>query len=327
MPRSRWSRYVRRPGGGLLQHQHPGRVSRARADRHENADRCRARQLRLSCIDGYDPDALPVDPAREAIRRSSRPSPRTSACTARVLGRVLGRDIVSRCTSPRTTTRRWTAMRCAGPISRRGETTLRRSARRSRAARSQARSWPGECVRIMTGAVMPAGTDTVVTQERAAESQAACASSRAPWQGGPEPAPRRRGPARGDVVFARGPPLRPAELGLMASLGIGEVPSIAGCASPSSPPATSCARSARRSTQASLRQQPLHALGDADAAGLRAHRPGRRARRAGRNRGAFASAAASADVVITSGGVSVGEADYVKQSWPSSATCCSGRSR
>ena len=47
--------------------------------------------------------------------------------------------------------------------------------------------------------------------------------------------------------------------------------------------------------------------------GLRDHRHGRRARRAGRTRARVATAAANADVVITCGGVSVGEADYVKQ--------------
>ena len=51
-----------------------------------------------------------------------------------------------------------------------------------------------------------------------------------------------------------------------------------------------------------------------DAPGLRSHRHGRRARR---SRGARArvreAAAATADVVITCGGVSVGEADFVKR--------------
>ncbi len=66
----------------------------------------------------------------------------------------------------------------------------------------------------------------------------------------------------------------------------------------------------------------------AGAARLRGHRHGRRRRMRPKAGGAFAAAAQAADVVITSGGVSVGEADYVKQlhrtSW---ARCCSGRSR
>ena len=42
---------------------------------------------------------------------------------------------------------------------------------------------------------------------------------------------------------------------------------------------------------------------------------------------AFADAAAAADVVITSGGVSVGEADSSSNCWTSWAKSCSGRSR
>jgi molybdopterin molybdotransferase len=41
---------------------------------------------------------------------------------------------------------------------------------------------------------------------------------------------------------------------------------------------------------------------------------------------ALRSAAASADAIVTSGGVSVGEADFVRRCWASSAKCCSGRS-
>ena len=62
-----------------------------------------------------------------------------------------------------------------------------------------------------------------------------------------------------------------------------------------------------------LRQQPLHALRHADAAQLRHRRHGRRPDVPDALERAFASAAASADVVITSGGVSVGEADYVSE--------------
>ena len=86
------------------------------------------------------------------------------------------------------------------------------------------------------------------------------------------------------------------------------------CASRSSRPATSCARSARRSRPARSTTAIATRLRDAGAARLRSARHGRGAGRCPHAlEDAFATAAANADVVITSGGVSVGEADYVKQ--------------
>ena len=62
-----------------------------------------------------------------------------------------------------------------------------------------------------------------------------------------------------------------------------------------------------------LRQQPVHALRHADAPGLRHVDMGVVPDVPAELERAFATAAANADVVHTSGGVSVGEADYVKQ--------------
>jgi len=81
----------------------------------------------------------------------------------------------------------------------------------------------GECVRIMTGAVMPAGLDTVVPQEL-------CRSDGATVQIEPgviKPGENRRrrgedlGVGRPAVLAGR--VLKPADLGLVASLGIGSV--------------------------------------------------------------------------------------------------------
>ncbi|AVS78033.1 molybdopterin molybdenumtransferase MoeA [Paracidovorax avenae] len=88
---------------------------------------------------------------------------------------------------------------------------------------------PGQCLRIMTGAVMPHGADTVVPQE---------AILTAPPAGGPEsitiaPGAVRRGDhrrragedlARGRTALSKGTRLAPAALGLLASLGQATVP-------------------------------------------------------------------------------------------------------
>lgn len=86
----------------------------------------------------------------------------------------------------------------------------------------------GECVRIMTGAVMPAGLDTVVPVELC-RVEGEPASGLVQLEAGvvqPGENRRRRGEdlARDKPALRAGRVLRPADLGLLASLGIGAVP-------------------------------------------------------------------------------------------------------
>lgn len=80
----------------------------------------------------------------------------------------------------------------------------------------------GEAVRIMTGAVLPAGADTVIMQEvtRSADGRVFIPAGQRPGQN-----IRRAGEdlARGAVALAAGKQVGPAELGLIASLGCAEV--------------------------------------------------------------------------------------------------------
>ncbi|MEY2654068.1 MAG: hypothetical protein RLZZ524_1096, partial [Pseudomonadota bacterium] len=85
----------------------------------------------------------------------------------------------------------------------------------------------GGCVRIMTGAVMPAGLDTVVPQELC-RSTAHDGGARVTLAAGVvQPGENRRHAgedlARGKPAVPAGRLLRPAELGLIASLGIARV--------------------------------------------------------------------------------------------------------
>jgi len=172
---------------------------------------------------------------------------------------------------------------------------------------------PGECVRIMTGAMLPDGADSVVMQEQVEVSgdRILIGSGHRPGQN-----VRRAGEdmAAGQPVLQRGKRLLPAELGLLASLGIAEVP------------VSRRLRVAFFSTGDELRS-----LGETLAPGeiydsnrytlygmlsrlgvelmdMGVVRDDRDAVRQ-----AFETAATTADAVITSGGVSVGEADYVKE--------------
>lgn len=171
----------------------------------------------------------------------------------------------------------------------------------------------GEAVRIMTGAAMPDGADTVLMQERVqADGEHIVVNT------GHKPGEnvRKAGEdmAVGSTVLEPGKQLLPADLGVIASLGIAEVR------------VWRKLRVAFFSTGDELKSlgEPLEAGQIYDSNRYTLHgmltRLGielldlgviRDDRAAIRH--AFRDAAAHADVVITSGGVSVGEADFVKE--------------
>jgi molybdopterin molybdotransferase len=271
----------------------------------------------LSCADDYDPNSMPVDTARALIRQYLTPVTATERMHVRAaLGRVLAQDVVSPLDVPghdNSAMDGW-AVRFAD-LPREGSVTLRRVGEAFAGKPSNVAIGAGEAVRIFTGGVMPQGADTVVMQERATETP-----------GGVEIAAGAVGKAgqnrrfagedlkRGAVVFAAGQPLNPAELGMLASLGINEVAVYRRL------------RVAFFSTGDELRSigQPLGPGEIYDSNRYTLHgmltRLGCEVLDMGVVRDApevleraFATAAANADVVITSGGVSVGEADFVKQ--------------
>jgi molybdopterin molybdotransferase len=179
----------------------------------------------------------------------------------------------------------------------------------------------GHCVRIMTGAALPAGLDTVVPQELAhapvgALPRAQGSSVRLATlhiQPGANRRARAEDLARGQTALPAGRVLTPADVGLLASLGIASV-----CVQPR-------LKVAVLSSGDELRQpgEPLGDTGlyDSNGATLRGmlQRLGCEVvdQRVVRDEpaaldAALREAAGLADVVITSGGVSVGEADHLR---------------
>ncbi len=170
----------------------------------------------------------------------------------------------------------------------------------------------GQAVRIMTGAEIPVGADTIVVQE-VARLDGQIVTLPAGQLAGQNL--RRAGEdlARGGVAVAAGTLCGPAEIGLIASLGIAEVrvtrrlrvaffstgDEIATIGQPLGP--GQVYDSNRYTLFAALTRLGCELLD----MGVIEDKPEALER-------AFRDAAANADVVLTSGGVSVGEADFIR---------------
>ncbi|HEU5284361.1 MAG TPA: gephyrin-like molybdotransferase Glp [Burkholderiales bacterium] len=269
----------------------------------------------LAADSDYDPNSMPVAKAREYIRAFLTPVTGTERLHIRAaLGRVLAEDVVSGIDVPAhdNSAMDGYAFRHED-LKAEGETTFE-VVGTSFAGRPYAgQVGAGRAARIMTGGVMPAGADTVVMQERVT---AAGATVRIPagQQKGQNVRLAGADIRRGGVVFQRGQPLRPAEIGMLASLGIGEVAvfrklrvaffstgdELVGIGSPLA--AGQIYDSNRYTIHGMLTRLGCEVL---DLGVVRDDPTA--------IEHAFREASQTADVVITSGGVSVGEADFVKQ--------------
>ena len=82
---------------------------------------------------------------------------------------------------------------------------------------------PGTAARIFTGAEIPAGADTVVMQEHCEETGDRVHVDKLPPRGA-NIRPRGQDVRTGQAVLQEGQRLRPQDLGLLASLGLAEIP-------------------------------------------------------------------------------------------------------
>ena len=170
----------------------------------------------------------------------------------------------------------------------------------------------GEAARIMTGAPLPPGADTVVQVEHTTTQGDRVTVDPAPPAGVNV---RRAGEdvSAGDVLFARGAHLGPAEVGLLAAVGIQHVsvarrPRVAILPTGSElvPPGVPLAPGQiRNSNSFTAYGQTLAAGGEPVSLDIARDDVDETRRLLG--------AALEHDVVVTSGGVSVGDYDFVKQ--------------
>ena len=270
-----------------------------------------------ACVAGYDPHALPVAQAQAFIARLVPKVQAVESLALRsALGRVLASDTISPINVPSHDNAAMDgyALRAAD-LAAAGDSLIHVAGTALAGEQFHGTVGAGQGVRIMTGAVMPAGLDTVVPQEftRAAPDGRVCIPAGTVAAGDNR---RLAGEdlALGEVALAAGRILTPADLGLLASLGQAEVPVFRRLRvaffstgdelrSIGQPLDAGCVYDSNRYTLWGMLQrlgvEPID-LGvvrdDPDAL-----------------REAFSQAAACADAVITSGGVSVGEADHTKQ--------------
>jgi molybdopterin molybdotransferase len=257
---------------------------------------------------------MPVDKARAFIHRFLEPVSATVRVPVRAaLSRVLAEEVISPVDVPshRNSAMDGWAMRGAD-LAPDGETTLTEVGASFAGRPFAGKVAAGECVRIMTGGVVPQGADTVVMQERArAKGQAvAFAAGQRPGQN-----VRQAGEdlARGSVALSRGRIVRPAELGLLASLGIGEVTvyrPLRVAFFSTGDELKSIGSTLGEGEIYDSNRYTLHGM--LTRLGCEVMDMGVVADDPALLEQAFRAAAANADVVITSGGVSVGEADFVK---------------
>ncbi len=267
----------------------------------------------VSCLDGYDPEALRVDKAREAIRACIAPLNEIEVVEIRnALGRVLAEDIVPKINVPSHDNSAMDGY--AVRFSDLQKSTSFKEIGTALAGRKfEGKVGPGECVRVMTGAVMPEGADTVVIQEVVKKEGA-----RIVMPPGQKQAQNVRYAGEdlkiGSPVLSNGKYLRPAEIGLIASLGIGEVRvkrKLRVAFFSTGDELASIGKPLKEGEVYDSNRYTLHGM--LARLGVEIADLGVVRDDPVQLEEAFQRAARNADAVITTGGVSVGEADFVKQ--------------
>ena len=269
-----------------------------------------------AALQGYDPKALPAASVNAFLARLVEPVTATERVGVfDALGRVLAEDLVSPISVPPHDNSAMDGFAFDGSALRAGEPLTLRLAEGTAFAGT---AWPGmaragECVKIMTGAIMPAGLDTVVPVEFVkVDGQQVSIPADVLRQGDNR---RLLGEdlMAGQPALRRGQTLGPAALGLIASLGVPQVSVFRRLKvayfstgdeilSLGEAPREGAVYDSNRYTVYGLLSKmgvevlDMGVVKD-DPAALEA---------------AFRQAAGEADAIITSGGVSMGEADHTK---------------
>ncbi|CAM8667197.1 MoeA Molybdopterin biosynthesis enzyme [Comamonadaceae bacterium] len=266
-------------------------------------------------LQGYDPQALRMADATTFIDRLVAPVQGTEVLPLRqCLGRVLAEELISGMAVPAHDNSAMDGFALDGAALQGQSTLTLRIAGTAFAGKAWAGSLqPGECLKVMTGALLPAGVDTVVPHEMTTVEGDQVQLPAGRLRAGDNRRLRGEDLQLGGIALSKGELLAPAALGLAASLGLQSLAVVRRLKvaylstgdevmSPGEPLREGAVFDSNRYTIASL----LERLG-CDVIELGVVRDEPVALEA-----AFRRAAEQADVIVSSGGVSVGEADFTK---------------
>lgn len=272
-------------------------------------------KLQPSCADDdTEADVLSVAEARQRVLADITPISAMEKMALRTaLGRILAEDVVSPINVPGHTNSAMDGYAVSFADLTRGINHYECIGAAYAGQPYKKQCQPGQCVRIMTGAPIPQGTDTIIMQEQAEVLPNDIIQFSGKHQAGQNVRLAGEDIPIGSAVINSGRRILPADLGVLASLGIGEVrvrrrPRVAFFSTGDELRSIGevlgkgeIYDSNRYSlygmlTRLGVELMDLGVIPDQPAA----------------VREAFQMAAGMADVIITSGGVSVGEADYIK---------------
>lgn len=171
-----------------------------------------------------------------------------------------------------------------------------------------------DCLKIMTGAVMPNYCDTVIPQELVEIQGEIIRFKKSIIQAGDNRRLKGEDLKAGKAAVSAGQWLTPSDLGLIASLGIGEVPVFRKLKVAFFSTGDEICSIGEELKPGSVYDSNRYTIfGMLSRLGVEVIDMGIVRDNPELLKTAFAKAASQADVVITSGGVSVGEADFTKQ--------------
>ncbi|MFM0136751.1 molybdopterin molybdotransferase MoeA [Caballeronia grimmiae] len=272
------------------------------------------------CVAHYDPNALPVEAAQEIVRQWALPLAhdgrveRVSLFDA--LDRVLAEDVISPIDVPAFDNSAMDGYAFSGTALASARETVELNIAGAAFAGQPFTAQPadGQCVRIMTGALMPPGCDTVIQQELVTREGDSIRFTAAAVRAGQNRRLSGEDLARGKPALRAGRIVRASDLGLLASLGIADVAvkkrvvvaffstgdELRSVGEPLTP--GSLYDSNRYTLFAMLRRLGVETV---DLGIVRDDRASLES--------ALRRATEAADVVISSGGVSVGDADFTRE--------------
>jgi molybdopterin molybdotransferase len=266
-------------------------------------------------LQGYDPQALSAAAVNDFLARLVEPVTQAEELPLfDALDRVLAQDVISPVSVPPHDNSAMdgyafdgTQLRADGPLTLTPVGTA-----------LAGKAWagvvgPGQCLRIMTGAIMPAGLDTVVPQEVVKIAGDAITIPPGLLQPGDNRRLLGEDVRQGQPALRQGTRLSPAALGLAASLGIPTVRvwrSLKVAYFSTGDEILSLGEAPREGAVYDSNRYTVFGL--LKRLGIEVLDYGVVGDSPEKLEATFRRAAAEADAIITSGGVSVGEADYTK---------------